>query len=147
MLDATPDSRTINPSDEEIHTILEQSRTIAVVGLSDDPSRPAYGVASYLQQQGYRIVPIHPDATIVLAEQAFPDLRSVPFPIDLVDIFRRAEFVGPHIEEAIDIGAGTIWLQLGIRNETATRQARAAGLKVVVDRCTKIEHMRLLGNR
>lgn len=136
-----------NPSDEELRQILLNTKTIAVVGLSENQRRPSYGVAAYLQQQGYRIVPIHPDATTVLGERAYPDLYAVPFAVDLVDIFRRPELVGPHVTEAIEKGASTIWMQLGVRNETAAAQAQQAGLTVVMDRCTKIDHLRLVASR
>jgi predicted CoA-binding protein len=135
------------PSDEVLRQALSQARTIAVVGLSDKPSRPSYGVAMYLQDQGYRIVPVNPHIFHVLGEQAYPRLSDVPFAVDLVDIFRRSEVVGPHVEEAIQKGVKTIWMQIGVRNEAAARRARDAGISVVMDRCAKVEHMRLLGRR
>jgi hypothetical protein len=130
--------------DNALSEILQATRIIAVVGLSNDTSRPSYGVARYLQQQGYQIVPIHPKEQEVLGERAYPDLLSVPFDVDMVDIFRRSEFVGPHIDEAIQKGAKTVWLQFDIHNAKAEQRARDAGLNVVVDRCTKIAHMRLI---
>ena len=127
-------------------TILTTTRTIAVVGLTDQPSRDDHRVAAYLQSHGYRIVPINPDATgSILGETVYPDLASVPFPIDLVDVFRRSEHTGPHIDEAIAVGARAVWLQLRIRNDAALARAHAAGLLAVQDRCTMIEHCRWCG--
>lgn len=131
-------------SDAMLRQILQETRVIAVVGLSDNPSRPSYEVAHYLQQQGYRIVPITPKASEILGEQAYADLNAVPFDIDVVDIFRRPEQVGPHVDEAIQKGARTIWMQLGIRNDEAALRAQQAGLQVVMDHCIKVEHMRLM---
>lgn len=136
--------RTHELLDDEVRQILRQAKTIAVVGLSDKPSRPSYGVARYLQQQGYRIVPVSPKIKHVLGEEAYPDLLSIPFQVDIVDIFRRPEAVGPHVDEAIKKGVKVIWMQLGIRNEGAAQRAREAGIDVVQDRCIKIEHMRLV---
>lgn len=123
--------------------ILEKYRTIAVVGLSSDPMRPSLSVARYLQEHGYRIVPVNPDETAVLGERAYPDLRSIPEAVDIVQIFRRSENVPPHVEEAIAIGAKVVWMQEGIRNEAAAASARAAGLEVVQDRCMRSAHRRL----
>jgi hypothetical protein len=131
-------------SDEQIKDTLQAAKTIAVVGLSDDPSRPSYGVANYLQNHGYRIVPVSPKGGQILGEQAYPDLPSVPFDVDIVDVFRRPEAVAPHVDEAIEKGAKMVWLQLGIRNDEAAQKANDAGLDVVQDRCLKIEHMRLV---
>lgn len=130
--------------DAEIKRALQTAKTIAVVGLSDDPSRPSYGVAKYLQNHGYRIVPVTPKRGQVLGERAYPNLQSIPFDVDIVDVFRRSEAVGPHVDEAIETGAKMVWLQLGIRNDEATQKASEAGLQVVQDRCLKIEHMRLV---
>ncbi len=131
-------------SDAELQQIFQATRVIAVVGLSDDPARASYGVAQYLQQQGYQIVPINPKVDEILGEKSYPDLLSVPFDVDMVDIFRRSESVGPHVDEAIEKGAHTIWMQLGIRNDEAAQKADAAGLSVVMDRCAKVEHRRLM---
>ncbi len=131
-------------SDEQIKDTLQAAKTIAVVGLSDDPSRPSYGVAKYLQNHGYRIVPVSPKGGQLLGEQAYPDLPSIPFDVDIVNVFRRSEAVGPHVDEAIQKGAKMVWLQLGIRSDEAAQKASDAGLDVVQDRCLKIEHMRLL---
>lgn len=133
-----------NTLDDTIHDILKNSHVIAVVGLSNDTSRPSYGVARYMQQQGYTIVPVTPKADEVLGERAYHDLLSVPFDVDIVNIFRRSETVGPHVEEAIQKGAKTVWMQLGIRNDEAAEQARTAGLHVITDLCIKIEHSRVM---
>ena len=127
----------------EIADILRTARTIAVVGLTARTWRPAYGVAGYLQRAGYTIVPVGPSPE-VLGQRAYPDLGSVPFPIDLVDIFRRSDRVRPHVEEAVAVGARAVWLQVGIRDPEAERLAEAAGLVVVANRCAMVEHARLL---
>ncbi len=124
--------------------LLTQSSTIAVVGLSPKPDRPSHRVAAYLQSQGYRIIPINPNATEVLGEHSYPDLRSVPDPIDLVDVFRRSEEVSPVVEEAIAVGAKAVWMQDGVINEAAAAQARAAGLPVVMNNCSMRVHRRMM---
>ncbi len=126
-----------------IERILREARTIAVVGLSPKPYRPSFGVAEYLQQRGYRIIPVNPTVDQVLGEKSYPDLKSVPEKIDVVDIFRRPEDVPPVVEEAIQVGARAIWMQEGIINEAAAARARQAGLDVVMDRCMLKEHQRL----
>jgi predicted CoA-binding protein len=123
--------------------ILEQSKVIAVVGLSPKPHRDSHGVAKYLQKQGYRVVPVNPRADTILGEKAYPDLASIPEQVDVVDIFRKAEDVPPIVDEAIDIGAKAVWMQLGIVNEEAALKARTAGLGVVMDRCMLVEHRNL----
>jgi predicted CoA-binding protein len=115
-------------------------KTIAVVGLSNNPARPSYGVARYLQQHGYRIIPVNPNEDAVLGEQAYPSLRDVPVPVDVVDVFRRPEHVPTVVEEAIAIGAPVLWLQQGVIHPQAAARAQAAGLAVVMDRCIKVEH-------
>lgn len=130
-------------SDTTIRAMLSEGKTIAVVGLSGDPIKPSYGVAAYMQRAGYTIVPISPKGEEILGEKVYRDLASVPFPIDIVNIFRRSEFVGPHVDEAIAVGAKAVWLQLGIRNNEAVERAAAAGLQTVQDRCIKVEHARL----
>jgi predicted CoA-binding protein len=131
--------------DTEIKKILQSSRTIAVVGLSDKPDRDSYRVAEYLQAHGYRIIPVNPVVTSVLGERSYPALADIPEPIDVVDIFRKPEAVGPIVVEAIAAGAKVVWMQLGVVNEDAAAGARDGGLQVVMDRCIKIEHRRLLG--
>ncbi len=127
--------------------ILEQVETIAVVGLSRRESRPGYYVPAYMQAAGYRIIPVNPHLDEALGERAYPDLSSIPEPVDMVVIFRRSEDVPPVVEEAIRIGAKVIWMQLGIVNQQAAEAARAAGLQVVMDSCVKIDHQRLIGMR
>lgn len=129
---------------ETIQKILHDSHNIAVVGLSSNPERPSYEVAHYLQQRGYRIIPVNPNETEVLGERAYPDLLSIPEPIDVVDIFRRPEAVLPVVEQAIQIGAKAIWMQKGVRHEEAAARARRAGLLVVMDRCMMAEARRLI---
>ena len=136
--------RTPEPTDEQLKQTLKEAKTIAVVGLSDDPLRPSYGVAKYLQDRGYRIIPVNPKCTYILGEKVYPDLLSIPFDIDIVDVFRRPSAVAAHVDEAIRKGTKLIWLQLGIRNDEAAQEAREAGIDVVQDRCLKIEHMRLV---
>ncbi|MFZ5626024.1 MAG: CoA-binding protein [Bacillota bacterium] len=131
-------------TDQELKDIMEEMRTIAIVGISDKEDRPSYRVAKYLQDQGYRIIPVNPRLQEVLGEKAYPDLKSIPEPVDVVDVFRKPEEVVPVAREAVEIGAKVLWLQLGIQNEEAEKLAAAAGLKTVADRCLKIEHARLM---
>ena len=126
-----------------IADILVSARTIAVVGLSKKRYRPSFGVAEYLQRSGYRIIPVNPMETEVLGEKSYPSLDSVPEPIDIVDIFRRSEFVPEIVEAAIRIGAKAVWMQEGVYHEAAAQRAQAAGLKVVMDRCILKDHRRL----
>jgi uncharacterized protein len=125
--------------------ILKQAKVIAVVGLSDKPERPSYDVASYLMQHGYEIVPVNPNIREWKGIKAYPSLSAIPkdVKVDVVDIFRRSEEVGPVVDEAISIKAKAVWMQLGVMDEKAASRARAAGLKVVMDKCMKIEHTRL----
>ena len=127
----------------QISEILRASRTIAVVGLSAKRYRPSYGVAEYMQRAGYRIIPVNPHETEVLGEKCYPDVESVPEPIDIVDIFRRSEFVPEIVEAAIRKGAKAVWMQEGVVHEEAARRAREAGLEVVMDRCILKDHRRL----
>jgi len=124
--------------------LLENSKTIAVVGLSSKKFRPSYGVAEYMQKAGYRIIPVNPNEAEVLGEKSYARLEDIPERIDIVDIFRRSEFVGPLVDSAIRIGASTIWMQEGVVHEDGARKARDAGLAVVMDRCILKEHMRLV---
>lgn len=132
-------------TDAEIRDLLAAARTIAVVGLSDDPARDSYRVAAYLQRHGYRIVPVNPKLQRVLGETCYPGLRDVPQKVDLVDVFRRAEFVPAIVEDTIAIGAPALWLQDGVVHEEAAARARAAGLRVVMDDCILRRHYALLG--
>ena len=126
-----------------IPELLRSSRTIAVVGLSNKRYRPSYGVAEYMQVQGYRIIPVNPNETEVLGEKAYAVLEDIPERIDIVDIFRRSEFVPPIVASAVRIGARAVWMQEGVVHEDAAQRAREAGLTVVMDRCILKEHMRL----
>ncbi|HVN03298.1 MAG TPA: CoA-binding protein [Bryobacteraceae bacterium] len=126
-----------------IAELLKTSRTIAVVGLSGKRFRPSYGVAEYMQRNGYRIIPVNPSEKTVLGETCYPDLDSIPERVDIVDIFRRPEFVPAVVEAAIRIGARTVWMQEGIVHDEAAARAQGAGLFVVMDRCILKEHRRL----
>ena len=128
-----------------LRRILKQSHTIAMVGLSANWYRPSYFAAKYLQEHGYRVIPVTPTYDEVLGEKCYPDLVSVPEQIDVVDCFRKAEEIPPLAEQAVAIGAKVLWLQLGVVNEQAAAFAQEAGLDVVMDRCMKIEHGRLFG--
>jgi uncharacterized protein len=120
-------------------------RTIAIVGLSSRPDSPSYEVAQYLQEHGYRVIPINPRETEVLGERAYPSLREAPAGIDVVDVFRRPDAAPGIVEDAISIGAPVLWLQLGVINEEAAARAESAGMTVVMDRCMHIEHLRRAG--
>jgi len=122
--------------------ILRGARTIAVVGLSSNPMRASHGVAEYLKNAGYRVIPVNPNETEVLGEKAYARLEDVTEPVDIVDVFRRAEEVPAVAESAIGIGAKVLWMQLGIENAAAAEKARAAGLVVVEDSCLMVEHKR-----
>lgn len=127
---------------ERIVDLLQQSKTIAVVGLSDNPLRPSFGVSSCMQSQGYRIIPVNPTVTNSLGEHAYPTLLEVPEKIDIVNIFRRPEAVPEIVEQAIQLGVPAIWMQEGVVHEAAAEKARKAGIFVVMDRCILKEHMR-----
>jgi uncharacterized protein len=126
----------------QISDILRSARTIAVVGLSGKRYRPSYGVTEYMQRNGYRILPVNPYETEILGERCYPDLDSVPGPVDIVDIFRRPEFVPDIVEAAIRKGAHAIWMQEGVVHEGAARRAADAGLVVLMDRCILKDHRR-----
>ena len=132
-------------SREEITRLLQDCRTIAVVGLSSNPARPSYRVASYMQQQGKVVIPVNPRETDVLGERAYPSLSAVPGSIDLVNVFRRSEEAGAVVDEAIRIQAKAVWLQEGVVDEAAALRARQAGLQVVMDRCWLKEYVRCVG--
>jgi len=127
---------------EVIKRILDECKTIAVVGLSSNPIRPSFGVSRYMQQRGYRVIPVNPNETEVLGEPAYASLADMPERFDLVDIFRRSEEAGAHVDEAIRLGARAVWLQEGVIDEDAAARALEAGLMVVMDRCILKEHMR-----
>ena len=132
-------------TDAELRTLLEGARTIAVVGASDRPDRPSYGVMAFLQRHGYRVIPVNPQITgeHVHGEFVFRDLAQLGDPIDIVDIFRRPQAAGEAVDAAIAVGAGAVWMQLGVVNQDAAARAEAAGLTVVMDRCPAIDIPRL----
>ena len=127
-----------------IRRVLRDSKTIAVAGLSPKPHRPSHQVARYLMDVGYTIVPVNPGQDEILGQPCYPNLQAIPTPVDMVDIFRKPEAVLPIVEDAIAIGARFIWMQEGIVNKEAAAKATAAGLEVIMDRCTKIDHQNLL---
>jgi predicted CoA-binding protein len=127
---------------DRVDELLAKMKTIAIVGLSDNPDRDSHRVAAYLQAQGYRIIPVNPAVESVLGEHAYPILRDVPLPIDLVDVFRKPDGVPEIVDDAIAVGAKALWLQIGVVHEPAAARARAAGLTVVMDQCLMVEHAR-----
>ena len=129
-----------NPSPAEIKAFLQRIRTVAIVGLSFDPDRPSYSVAMYLQNNGYRIVPVRPGGGEILGQKVYERLSDIPFRLDAVDHFRRSELVGAHIDEAIALKVPAVWMQEGVIDEAAAERARAAGLFVAMDRCMLKEH-------
>ncbi|MCK0117101.1 CoA-binding protein [Isoptericola sp. S6320L] len=130
-------------SDDTVRRVLEDTTTWAVVGLSTNTSRAAYGVARVLQQHGKRIVPVHPSAPTVHGEQGYASLAEIPFPVDVVDVFVRSELAGDVADQAVEIGARAVWFQLGVIDHDAADRVRAAGLDMVMDRCPAIELPRL----
>ena len=129
-------------SPETIRRILDECRTIAVVGLSSDPSRASNSVSGYMRRQGYRVIPVNPNETSVFGEKSYPDLSAVEEQIDLVDVFRRSDEAGKAVDEAIAVGAKAVWLQEGVIDSAAAQRAEDAGLMVVMDRCWLKEHIR-----
>ena len=130
--------------DQKKRQVLERCKTIAVVGLSDKPQKPSHRIAEYLQSAGYRIVPINPNLDTVLGEKAYPDLESVPFPVDLVDVFRKQEEVTAVVTEALAINPQAIWLQLGLEYEGAKDQLEIQDTKLIENCCMMVEHKRLM---
>lgn len=129
-------------SQEAIEAILDECRTIAVVGLSSSPSRASNGVASYMKRKGYKVIPVNPNETEVFGDQAYASLADVPAKIDLVDVFRRSSEAGAAVDGAIAVGAKAVWLQEGVIDEAAALRAQDAGLMIVMDRCWLKEHAR-----
>ncbi len=123
--------------------ILNEYHTVAIVGASPNPERPSYSVTDYLIRKGYHVIPVNPNAQQILGKTSYPDLTSIPEPVEIVDVFRRSEEVMPIVEEAIKIGAKAVWMQEGVINEEAASRARDAGLLVVMDKCMRKEHLRL----
>ncbi len=132
-------------NDYELRNILINSKTIATVGFSKDPKRPGYYVPRYMMDKGYRVIPVNPSIQEILGQKAFPDLLSIPEPVDMVQIFRPPAEVPPVVDQAIQIGAHVIWMQIGAVNPQAAQRASDAGLAVVTDLCLMIEHKRLVG--
>jgi predicted CoA-binding protein len=128
-----------------IQRVLHTGRTVAIVGLSPDPLRASYFVGYYLQRHGYHIVPVNPKADEVLGEKSYPSLAAIPFPVDIVDVFRRPDAVPAIAAEAVQIGARALWMQFGVISPQGARIARRGGLDVVMDRCLKVEHARYMG--
>ena len=120
-------------SQDQVNIQLTNSKVVAVVGLSPRPERPSHYVAKYLQEQGYRVIPVNPQLENVLGEKCYPDLKSIPEPVDMVDVFRRSSLVGPIVDDAIEIGAKFVWMQDGVIDEEAAKRAESAGLGVVMD--------------
>ncbi len=131
--------------EDNIRFMLEKGETWAVVGLSGDPSRAAYSIAAFLQRKGKRIVPVHPDAPTVLGEDGYPTLADVPFPVDVVDVFRRSEAAGEFADQAVQVGAKAVWFQLGVVDHEAFRRTTEAGVPMVMDTCPVIEWPRVMG--
>jgi len=134
-----------NISDDDLKKLLQEVSSIAVVGISADPAKPSNRVASYLKQHGYHIIPVNPAAEEILGEKCYPDLKSIPEPIDVVDVFRRPEFLPPIADEAVAVGAKVLWMQEGVTNEEAAKKAESGGLTVIQDACMLKEHSRLIG--
>jgi predicted CoA-binding protein len=132
-----------NATEQEVTDILKQSRTVAVIGISHKEDRDSHKVAKYLKDHGYKMIPVNPKYKEVLGEVCYPDLESVPDHIDVVDIFRNIEAIPGIVDEAIAVGAGCVWMQLGLAHNEAARKALCAGLKVVMNKCIKIEHSHL----
>ncbi len=135
-----------NPEDAEIKGILENNRIIAVVGLSTDPDKDSHRVAQYLQEHGYKIVPVNPKADEILGQKCYASLKEIPFSVDIVDIFRKIEAIPAIVDEAIAIGAKVVWMQLGLAENRLAQKARVAGLQVVMNKCLKVEHHRYLSH-
>ena len=133
-----------NPPSEEIRAILEKYKTVAIVGLSPKPERDSHKVAKYLKEHDYKIVPVNPSQKEILGEKCYPNLKAIPFTVDVVDIFRRADAISPVVDDAIEIGAKIVWMQLGLANNRAADKARKAGLEVIMNKCIKTEHMNML---
>lgn len=133
------------PKSDAITDLLKRVRTIAVVGLSNSPLRPSHGVAAYMQSQGYKIVPVNPNVEESLGEKSYPSLREVPYKIDVVNVFRRSEYLEEIVDQAIELNVPAIWMQEDVVNEPAARRARQAGIFVVMDRCILKEHRARFG--
>ena len=135
---------TLTPSDEQLKSLLTHSKTIAVIGMSPKMQRPSNSVAVYLIDQGYTVIPVNPGHREILGRACYPDLKSIPVKVDIVDIFRKSSEIGPIVDQAVEIGTRAVWMQQGIVNEEAAKIAAYAGLCAVMDLCIKIEHSRLM---
>ncbi|CAM2823219.1 CoA-binding protein [Paenibacillus sediminis] len=135
-----------NPSRDEIKNILQNANTIAVVGLSEKPDRTSYMVSEAMQNKGYRIIPVNPNADHILGEKCYPSLKDIPEPVDIVNVFRRSEYCAEVAREAAEIGAKVIWLQLGIRSDEVAQIAEEHGMTAIMDRCIKVEDSVLFPN-
>jgi predicted CoA-binding protein len=144
MLKANCEIPEYNPPPEEVNTILKNSKTVAVVGISPKAERDSHKVAGYLKEQGFTIVPVNPGQKKILGETCYPNLQAIPFPVDMVNIFRKPEAIPPIVEDAIEIGAKVVWMQLGIAHNKAAEKARKSGLTVVMNKCIKTEYMSML---
>jgi len=133
--------------DSVLKEILLSAKTIASVGLSSNPNKESYRIASYLKAQGYRVIPVNPTASEIMGETSYPDLQSIPGKIDIVQVFRKPEDVPPVVDDAIQAGARVIWMQEGIVHEEAAEKARQAGLQVVMDTCMRVAHRTLIGTQ
>jgi hypothetical protein len=133
--------------DAELKEILLTAKTIASVGLSSNPDKESYRIATYLKAQGYRVIPVNPTASEIMGETSYPDLQSIPEKIDIVQVFRKPEDVPPVVEDAIKAGAKVVWMQEGIVHEEAAEKARQAGLQVVMDTCMRVAHRTLIGTQ
>ncbi|UCD87262.1 MAG: CoA-binding protein [Desulfobacterales bacterium] len=133
-----------NPPPEEIRVALEKYKIVAIVGLSPKPERDSYRVAKYLKENHYEIVPVNPGQKQILGEACYPNLKAIPFPVDVVDIFRNPDAIPPVVDDAIEIGAKVVWMQLGLAHNKAADKAREAGLEVVMNKCIKTEHLNML---
>ncbi|NWF38420.1 CoA-binding protein [Mariprofundus sp. NF] len=133
-----------NPGDKTISRILSEAKTVAVYGCSPKEDRTSYHITAFLIEQGYRVYPVHPIAETILGQQVYPDLASIPEHVDIVNVFRKAEFTPEVARQAVEIGAGTLWLQLGIINAESWKIATGAGLGCVMDRCIEVQYQRLV---
>ena len=145
MTDEACEFPATNPDDVEVKALLERSRVIAVVGLSSNPERDSNKVARYLIDKGYTVVPVNPRESEILGQKSYPDLASIPGEVDVVDIFRKVEFIPAIVDAAIASGASAVWMQLGLAHNESAEKARLAGLEVVMSKCIKIEHAKLMG--
>ncbi len=133
-----------NPPSEAIGAMLQKYKIVAVVGLSPKPERDSHQVAKYMKENDYRIVPVNPGQKDILGEKCYPNLKAIPFPVDIVTVFRKPNAVSPIVDDAVEIGAKVVWMQLGIVHNEAAEKAREAGLEVVMDKCIKVEHVRMI---